>query len=135
MAIDGGSGFGAAVKAALADSGVAEKLAASIDCLLSTRLFHDSGLPHDFGSPENHPEAVATASGLNPETLLYGDVGGQSPQKHLNKLACEVHDGKIQGGGDRQCRECRDREARAAQRTGTGLEPARHPRDDRPAHR
>ena len=54
---------GAAVKAALSDSGAAEKLAASIDCLLSTRLFHDSGLPHDFGSPENHPEAVATASG------------------------------------------------------------------------
>jgi len=84
----------AAVKAALADSGAGEKLAASIDCLLSTRLFHDSGLPHDFGSPENHPEAVATASGLDPETLLYGDVGGQSPQKHLNKLACEVHEGK-----------------------------------------
>ncbi|MEP2990287.1 MAG: hypothetical protein ABJN65_14995 [Parasphingorhabdus sp.] len=85
---------GAAIKTALADSGAGEKLAASIDCLLSTRLFHDSGLPHDFGSPENHPEAVATAAGLDPETLLYGDVGGQSPQKHLNKLACDVHAGK-----------------------------------------
>ena len=84
----------AAVKAALADSGAADALANSVDCLLSTRLFHDSGLPHDFGSPENHSEAVATASGLNPATLLYGDLGGQSPQKHLNKLACDVHDGK-----------------------------------------
>ncbi len=84
----------AAVKAALADSGAAEKLAESIDCLLSTRLFHDSGLPHDFGSPENHPEAVASASGLDPADLFYGDTGGQSPQKHLNKLACDVHDGK-----------------------------------------
>lgn len=84
----------AAIKTALADSGVGEKLADSIDCLLSTRLFHDSGLPHDFGSPENHPEAVATAAGLNPQTLLYGDVGGQSPQKHLNKVACDVHEGK-----------------------------------------
>jgi acetyl-CoA C-acetyltransferase len=84
----------AAIKTALTDSGAAEKLVDSIDCLLSTRLFHDSGLPHDFGSPENHPEAVATAAGLDPETLLYGDVGGQSPQKHLNKLACDVHEGK-----------------------------------------
>ncbi|AMO72896.1 hypothetical protein [Sphingorhabdus sp. M41] len=83
-----------AIREALADSGAAAKLAASIDCLLSIRLFHDSGLPHDCGSPENHPEAVATASGLNPATLLYGDVGGQSPQKHLNKLACQVHDGE-----------------------------------------
>ena len=41
----------AAIKATLADSGAAEKLAASIDCLLSIRLFHDSGLPHEFGSP------------------------------------------------------------------------------------
>ena len=83
----------AAIGQALADSGAADQLAASIDCLLSIRLFHDSGLPHDFGSPENHPEAVATAAGLDPATLLYGDVGGQSPQKHLNKLACQVHAG------------------------------------------
>ena len=57
----------AAIQQALADSGAEEKLAASIDCLLSIRLFHDSGLPHDFGSPENHPEAVAAAAGLDPE--------------------------------------------------------------------
>ncbi|WP_430417448.1 hypothetical protein [Parasphingorhabdus sp.] len=85
----------AAIHAALADSGAAEKLASAIDCLLSIRLFHDSGLPHDFGSPANHPEAVATAAGLDPATLIYGDVGGQSPQKHLNKLACQVHDGEF----------------------------------------
>lgn len=84
----------AAIGRALADSGAAEKLAGSIDCLLSIRLFHDSGLPHDFGSPQNHPEAVATAAGLDPVTVLYGDVGGQSPQKHLNKLACQVHSGE-----------------------------------------
>ena len=84
----------AAVSEALTDSGAGEKLAGSIDCLLSTRLFHDSGLPHDCGSPENHPDAVAKAAGLNPATLLYGDVGGQSPQKHINQLAKQVHDGK-----------------------------------------
>ncbi|QJB69962.1 hypothetical protein [Parasphingorhabdus halotolerans] len=84
----------AAVNAALADSGASEKLGASIDCLLSTRLFHDSGLPHDCGSPDNHPDAVAIASGLRPATLLYGDVGGQSPQKHINQLAKQVYDGK-----------------------------------------
>lgn len=84
----------AAIAEALADSGAGEKLAASIDCLLSIRLFYDSGVPHDCGSPENLPEVVAKASGLDPAHLLYGDVGGQSPQKHLNKLACQVHDGQ-----------------------------------------
>ena len=85
----------AAVKAALEDSGAGQELAESIDCLLSTRLFVDSGLTHEFGSPTNHPDAVATASGLNPATLLYGDVGGQSPQKHINKLAKQLHDGEF----------------------------------------
>ncbi len=84
----------AAVKVALKNSGAGDALSNSIDCLLSTRLFHDSGLPHDFGSPENHAEAIARASGLDPATLLYGDVGGQSPQKHLNQLACQLHDGE-----------------------------------------
>ncbi|VAV91228.1 hypothetical protein MNBD_ALPHA04-2141 [hydrothermal vent metagenome] len=84
----------AAVKVALDDSGARDALSNSVDCLLSTRLFHDSGLPHDFGSPENLPEAIAQASGLDPATLLYGDVGGQSPQKHLNQLACQVYDGE-----------------------------------------
>lgn len=84
----------AAVKAALADSGAAPQLAASIDCLLAIRLFHDSGLPHQFGSPENLPEAIARSSGLDPSSLYYGDVGGQSPQKHLNQLAVALHDGK-----------------------------------------
>jgi len=84
----------AAIAEALADSGAGEKLAASIDCLLSIRLFYDSGVTHDCGSPENLPEAVAKASGLDPAHLLYGDIGGQSPQKHLNKLACQVHGGE-----------------------------------------
>lgn len=82
----------AAIGAALDDSGVSG-MAETIDCLLSIRLFYDSGLPHDFGSPENHPEAVASAAGLNPATLLYSDVGGQSPQQHINQLAVQVHEG------------------------------------------
>ncbi len=85
----------AAANAALADSGVANKLSASIDCLLATRLFHDSGVPHQFGSPDNLPDAIAQASGLNPAQLIYGDVGGQSPQKHMNDLAIQLHEGKI----------------------------------------
>lgn len=85
----------AAVKTALADSGVGEKLAGSIDCLLATRLFHDSGVTHQYGSPDNLPDAIAQASGLSPAELVYGDVGGQSPQKHINELAIQLHEGKI----------------------------------------
>ncbi len=85
----------AAVTAALTDSGVAEKLGASIDCLLATRLFHDSGVQHAYGSPDNFPDAIAQAAGLTPAQLIYGDVGGQSPQKHINELAIQLHEGKI----------------------------------------
>lgn len=84
-----------AVKAALADSGVGDKLAESIDCLLATRLFYDSGLPHQFGSPANLPDAISQAVGLNPAQLIYGDVGGQSPQKCINELAIQLHEGTI----------------------------------------
>lgn len=84
-----------AVKAALSDSGVGEKLAESIDCLLATRLFYDSGLPHQYGSPVNLPDAIAQAAGLNPAQLIYGDVGGQSPQKYVNELAVQLHEGSI----------------------------------------
>tara|TARA_R110000772_G_scaffold20609_5_gene57385 strand:+ start:3977 stop:5494 length:1518 start_codon:yes stop_codon:yes gene_type:complete len=85
----------AAVKAALADSGADGKLVDSIDCLLATRLFHDSGMPHQFGSPDNLPDSIARASGLNPSQLIYGDVGGQSPQKYIHKLAVELYEGTI----------------------------------------
>ncbi|MEH6758141.1 MAG: hypothetical protein V7676_11560 [Parasphingorhabdus sp.] len=85
----------AAVKAALTDSGAAGKLAASIDCLLATRLFQDSGVMHQYGSPDNLPDAIAQASGLDPAQLVYGDVGGQSPQKHINELAIQLYEGKI----------------------------------------
>ncbi|MEW4468909.1 hypothetical protein AB1K62_13875 [Parasphingorhabdus sp. JC815] len=84
-----------AVKTALADSGNTEKLVDSIDCLLATRLFYDSGVGHQYGSPDNLPDAIAQASGLNPAQLIYGDVGGQSPQKYVNELAVQLHEGKI----------------------------------------
>ena len=84
-----------AVRTALADSGVPAKLAASVDCLLAIRLFHDSGVAHEFGSPDNFPDAIAVKAGLRPATLYYGDVGGQSPQAHINELAVDLYDGKI----------------------------------------
>ena len=84
----------AAVKTALEDSGAADRLAASIDCLVHTRLFFDSHLPHQFGSPENPPDAVAQASGLNPASLFYGDIGGDSPQKYVNRFAAHLFEGE-----------------------------------------
>jgi len=84
-----------AVKTALADSGADASLAASIDYVLATRLFHDSGLPYEFGSPENFPEAVATAAGLKPARYVYGDVGGQSPQRYVNQLAAALYEGEM----------------------------------------
>ena len=86
-----------AVKAALADSSAngTDRLADSIDCLLATRLFYDSGVAHQYGSPANLPDAIARASGLNPAQLIYGDVGGHSPQKYVNELAVQLYEGKV----------------------------------------
>ena len=83
----------AAVRAAVEDAR-APGLADALDCLLATRLFYDSGLPHGFGSPDNYPHAIAEDAGVDPAALIYGDVGGQSPQRHLNELAVDLYEGK-----------------------------------------
>ncbi|MEE9434425.1 MAG: hypothetical protein V3V15_09325 [Sphingorhabdus sp.] len=84
-----------AVKAALADSGQAAALAGAVDCLAAMRLFEDSGMPLGAESPDNVPDAYARAAGLSPAKLIYGDVGGQSPQAMVNEIASALQRGEI----------------------------------------
>lgn len=81
---------GAAIRAALADSGHADAVAAGIDTIAAIRTFEDSGLSLGTGSPDNAPEAFGAAGGIRADRLVYADVGGQSPQSMLNELAGNI---------------------------------------------
>jgi acetyl-CoA C-acetyltransferase len=78
---------GAAIHAALADSGQAQAVAAAIDCIAATRTFEDSGVSMGTGSPDNVPQSYARAAGLSPRHFVYADIGGQSPQALINTYA------------------------------------------------
>ncbi|MBP7951931.1 MAG: hypothetical protein KAZ17_00440 [Sphingorhabdus sp.] len=85
---------GAAIKAALSDSGQAELLAQAIDCIVAIRTFEDSGVSMGTGSPANVPESYAMAGGVNPQHYFYSDVGGQGPQALINEFAGSVQRGE-----------------------------------------
>lgn len=85
---------GAAINAALNDSGQGAALARAIDCIIAIRTFEDSGLPLGTGSPDNVPGAYARAGGIDPEHLFYSDIGGQTPQSLINEFAGRVQRGE-----------------------------------------
>jgi acetyl-CoA C-acetyltransferase len=55
-------------------------VAAAIDAVAVVRLFQDSGFGAPFGQQNNLPHAVARRIGANPRRMLYGPVGGNTPQ-------------------------------------------------------
>lgn len=81
--------------AALADSG---GRSIAIDTLAVVRLFADTSPV--FGSPFGHftnlPRSMARRMGQQPQRLLYGPVGGHSPQMLVNLLAEDVRRGAIE---------------------------------------
>lgn len=85
---------GAAIRAALEDSGHAVAVTACIDTIAAIRAFEDSGLSLGTGSPDNAPEAFGAAGGIRADRLIYADVGGQSPQAMLNELAGNIRRGE-----------------------------------------
>jgi acetyl-CoA C-acetyltransferase len=85
---------GAAIKVALADTGQPQAVAAAIDTIAAIRTFEDSGVSMGTGSPDNVPEAFGAAGGISAPRLIYADVGGQSPQAMVNKLAGEIRRGE-----------------------------------------
>jgi acetyl-CoA C-acetyltransferase len=85
---------GAAIKAALVDTGQPEMVAAAIHIIAAIRTFEDSGVSMGTGSPDNVPEAFGAAGGISANRLIYADVGGQSPQAIVNQLAGEIRLGE-----------------------------------------
>lgn len=88
-----------AAQAALIDSGIGPKLAASIDTLAVTRIFQDSykrpRVATNYGRAENPPRAVARRIGANPTNAIYSHAGGNTPQKLINEMARRVCEGDV----------------------------------------
>lgn len=87
---------GQAIKVALADTGQTHAVSAAIDTIAAIRTFEDSGVSLGTGSPDNTPEAFGTAGGISAQTLIYADIGGQSPQTMVHELAGAIRRGETQ---------------------------------------
>lgn len=81
--------------AALEDAGVP---ADAIDMLAFVRIFEDSvkGAPHPHGHNTNLPGTLARDLGADKASLVYADVGGQSPQALANEMANRLHEGEFE---------------------------------------
>ena len=90
----------AALKA-LADTQADDRTALieAIDRVAMVRTMEDSipGLTPPFGRCNNLPRGLSNAIGATPESVVYSDVGGQSPQSLVNELAALIH------AGDSEC--------------------------------
>jgi acetyl-CoA C-acetyltransferase len=86
---------GAAIKAALSDTGQPEAVSAAIDTIAAIRTFEDSGVSMGTGSPDNVAEAFGAAGGISASRMIYADIGGQSPQAMVNELAGAIRRGEI----------------------------------------
>ena len=91
---------GIAAQRALDDAQAAKALAAEIDMLVVIRMFeHSVGdramWPNPFGSTNNVPWSVAKRIGATPREAIYAEVGGQSPQRLVNRMAERIHAGEL----------------------------------------
>jgi acetyl-CoA C-acetyltransferase len=90
----------AAGQRALDDTGAPKQVAAALDALVSVRIFPDSWNrprdPNPFGRAENPPFAIASRLGAEPELGIYGNVGGNTPQKYINEMADRIVRGEIE---------------------------------------
>jgi len=89
-----------AASAALADTGASAALTARIDTLAAIRFFEHSTrgeamVAHPFGCADNVPGALARRLGAHPGQLIYADVGGQTPQRLVNRCCAAIAKGEI----------------------------------------
>lgn len=89
-----------ACRAALADTGAAEAVAASLDLLAAVRTFEDTAdtMASPFGRASNFPRAIARRLGVTPPRAVWSVSGGQSPQRLVLELAERIAAGEISVG-------------------------------------
>ncbi len=91
---------GIAAQRALDDAQANKALAAEVDMLVVIRMFEQSVgdramWPNPFGSTNNVPWSVAKRIGATPREAIYAEVGGQSPQRLVNRMAERIHAGEL----------------------------------------
>ncbi len=91
----------AACSKALADSGCGAALAPLIDTVVAIRFFEHSTkggemVAHPFGCSDNVPRAIARRVGIEPRRAIYADVGGQTPQRLVNRFCAALQRGETQ---------------------------------------
>lgn len=111
-----------AAQRALADSGRADALRASIDVVAFIRLFVDIGdwAPLPFGKSTKPPRSLCRRLGINPAHAVYSKIGGNAPQMLLNEYAEKIVRGECRAlllaGGEAQ------RTSDEAERQGVALD-------------
>ncbi|MGE3849067.1 MAG: acetyl-CoA acetyltransferase [Gammaproteobacteria bacterium] len=89
-----------AAQRALDDANAATPLAAEVDMLVVIRMFEHSVAdkamwPNPFGSTNNVPWSIARRLAARPRQAIYAEVGGQSPQRLVNRMAERIHAGEV----------------------------------------
>ncbi len=84
---------------ALADTGCGAALRLRIDTVVASRFFEHSTkngemVAHPFGCSDNVPRAIARRVGIAPRRAVYADVGGQIPQRLVNRFCAAIHRGE-----------------------------------------
>ncbi len=85
---------------ALADCRPTVDLAPAIDVLAVVRFFEHSVRdrvmwPNPFGGSNNVPWSVAGRLTATPREVIYAQVGGQTPQRLVNRMAERIHAGDV----------------------------------------
>ncbi len=89
-----------AARLALCDASPSwQALAARIDTLAVVRLFEHSTrkiamVSHPYGTSNNVPRSVAERLGISPRRMVYSAVGGQSPQRLVNRYCEAIYRGE-----------------------------------------
>lgn len=83
-----------AAQAAIADAG-SDSVGEAIDTVAAIRLMGDSYWEpqHPCGTSNNIPRSIANRLHISPDSLIYADMGGHSPQCTLNEMAEKVFAG------------------------------------------
>ena len=90
---------GEAGRRAITNAGATVDIRNEIDVLTVSRLFEDSTrkvaiVTNPFGGTNNVPGSIARRIGINPKENIYCAVGGQTPQRLINKYSQSIHRGE-----------------------------------------
>lgn len=82
---------------AIRDAASVGNLLPHIDAIFTTRTFEDSNpmRAQPFGKSNNFPRSVAQRVGINPKKAIWGQGGGDSPQKLVNEVCSRLATGEF----------------------------------------